>query len=114
MISDKFVSDVKIFFDSIRNIGLCAALTLGLPFIEKAMPTIWGSNALKFIAVSFSIGVIFGLYAFNLIWLFKNLESEAKSRIFNAASSFIIIFLVTLAIGSTAFNEVWGKLYSYV
>ncbi|SFG37545.1 hypothetical protein SAMN05216175_10626 [Neptunomonas qingdaonensis] len=112
MVSDNFVNDVKVFFDSIRNIGICAALTLGLPFIEKTMPLIFcNSNALKFTAVSFSIGVILGLYVFNLIWLFKSLKSKGSSKFSYAISSIVIMSLITLAIGSTAFIEVWGNLY---
>ena len=114
MVLDKFVHDVKIFFDSIRNIGTCSALTLGLPFLEKAMPIICDSYMLKVIAVSFSISIIFALYLFNLIWLFNSLESEVKSKVFNAFGSLVIILLITIAIGGTAFVEVWSKLFNYV
>ena len=113
LISEEFIEDIKTLFDSIRNIGICAALTIGLPFIEKTMPLVCNSTWLKLSATACTIGVIIGLYILNLIWLFSKLDSKPKSKHFHLFSSFIVMSLISLAIGSTAFAKVWGQLFNY-
>lgn len=113
MISKEFIKDIKTLFDSIRNIGICAALTIGLPFIENTTPLVCNSIWLKLSATAFTIGVIIGLYIFNLIWLFSELASKPKSKYLYLVSSFIVMSTISLAIGSAAFSRVWGQLFNY-
>lgn len=113
LISKELITDTKTLFDAIRNIGICAALTLGLPFIEQSIPVAFGGNWLKAIAVYCTIGVIIGLYLCNLAWLFSSLTAKQSSKHFHAVSSTIVILLITLSICSTAFQQVWGQLFHY-
>lgn len=113
MFSKEFISDIKTLFDAIRNIAICASLTLGLPFIEIATPTVFGHNWLKFIATSLTIGIILGLYIFNLVWLFSSFSERPKSKLLHGTSSFILVTLVSATIAGTAFKQVWGLLFQY-
>lgn len=106
------IEDIKVLFDAIRNIGICVALTLGLPFIEAAIPIIFDNAIVKIIAIGTTFGVILGLYSLNLLWLYTNLKGAPKSKYSHFIGFFIIVITITVAIGGAAFAEVWHQLFS--
>jgi hypothetical protein len=111
--SDDFSLDIKVFFDAIRNIGICAALILGLPSIELAMPVIFNCNIIKIFATSFTLGMVIGLYLLNLVWLFKSLKVRSKNKMLFMISSVIVIGLISLAVGISSISSVWGSIFVY-
>lgn len=113
MFSNKFVTDIKTFFDSIRNIGLCVALTIGLPFIEKSANFYCENTTFTYAVVTLSVALIVFLYFFNLVWLFSSQQGEVMSKLLYILSLITIMGLITVAIGGAAFVEVWGKLKVY-
>jgi hypothetical protein len=113
MISDEFRDDIKLFFDGLRNVAICVALFTGVPIIESITPIISGSNFLKYFVSIFSIGIIAGLYALNLIWLHVRFQQEPTTRIIHFISFTTLMIIITLATGASVFIKICPQLFAY-
>lgn len=92
--------DTKTIFDSLRNMGICIAMLLGLPSLYKA--TDYLPHYAHIAAGCFVIGSTIGLALANLLWTLHNLEE--KSALWAKGLVIIIGSLVILAFVVNAFN----------
>ncbi len=114
MINEEFLSDIKTLFDAFRNIGICAALTLGLPYVEQSILSVSNSVWLSHLVTEFYMLIIAIFYLFNLIWLFGTLKEKPKYKALFVVSSIIVISLVTLSICVVAFDQIWNQILIHV
>ncbi|BFM20062.1 hypothetical protein [Gilvimarinus japonicus] len=105
MKSDNFVADIKILFDYIRNIGLCVAIILGVPYVESLIPFF----SAKVIFAAFSVGVVFGLYVLNYMWLRSALKTEPTSKFFHSFGILTLIIVFTMTLGGASIYNLFSK-----
>lgn len=89
-------ADTKTFFDSLRNMGICIAMLLGLPTLYAA--TDYLPHALQTVAGCFVIGATLALATANLAWTLQALKEKssliAKGFLVGVGSSVILAFVV--------------------
>lgn len=104
---EQLATDSKVFFDYLRNVGICAVLTLSVPefnIILSNMNFNWsmmlgGWAERMFVFMSLSMIAI--LYIINAIWLYYNMKSKPFSKSTNVISALIIFPLVTTIFAAT-------------
>jgi hypothetical protein len=89
--------DLKVIFDSLRNVGICAGFLLGASYVYNDSPLIFGSSYLT-TAIIFGL-VIFclALYSMNAWWLFTSLKSKPKSKVTHVIGGMSLIAMATIA-----------------
>lgn len=92
--------DTKTLFDSLRNMGICIAMLLGLPSLYKA--TDYLPHYAHVAAGCFVIGSTIALALANLLWTLHNLEE--KSALWAKGLLIIIGSFVIIAFVVNAFN----------
>ena len=90
-------ADTKTIFDSLRNMGICIAMLLGLPTLYKSTYYLY-PKAQAYIGC-FVIGMAIPLTAANLAWTFRTLEQKS-SKVVNI----FIVILGCLIISFFAFQ----------
>ncbi|MCY7264284.1 hypothetical protein [Pseudomonas protegens] len=87
--------DTKTIFDSLRNMGICIAMLLGIPRLYDA--TYYLPPAAKTIAGCFVIGATVALAAANLAWTFQTLKDKssviAKVFVLSVGSMIVSVFV---------------------
>jgi len=78
--TEKKAEDVKTIFDSIRNVAICAALTLALPGVINFLESRFNFHSFAVnLFILFSVSFIFILYIYNIRWLaFKTKDVAEK------------------------------------
>lgn len=87
--------DTKVIFDSLRNMGICIAMLLGIPRLYDA--AYYLPPAAKTIAGCFVIGAAVALAAANLAWTFQTLKDKssaiAKVFVLSVGSMIVLAFV---------------------
>lgn len=97
-------SDTKTIFDSLRNMGICIAMLLGLPSLHKAVYYLPTSSR---VAIGcFVIGMVVPLTVANLAWTFRTLEQKSSK----IANLFIVVIgcAIVTAFGFQALESLLG------
>jgi len=89
-------ADTKTIFDSLRNMGICIAMLLGLPSLYKAIDYL--PDGAQGAIGCFVIGSAVALAIANLAWTLQNLKEKsspvAKYTLVGVGSGVIIAFVV--------------------
>ena len=101
--------DVKTLFDSIRNIGICVGLTLGLPMIQNTLGQgFWGATI-----TYFSFGIILGLYLFNIFFTLVKLKEKPSVPLIYYIGFPMISILTTFIMGGVALTKVHDQMFNF-
>jgi len=97
-------ADTKTFFDSLRNMGICIAMLLGLPAFYKA--TEYLPHGLQTSAGCFVIGAVIVLASANILWTLQVLKEKSSMW---AKGLFVILELgITVIFVVSAFRSLPG------
>jgi hypothetical protein len=113
-LSDEKREDIKLTFDSLRNIAICTGLLVGMPHVGSLIFKIFGSSTIEFLLMCVFAGIILGLYIFNILWLISGLSEKPSSKWLHSLSLLVVIGTSSLALGGAVFLEVWPKIAVYV
>ena len=104
--------DIKVIFDFLRNLGICAGILAAIPSMDSSIDAIDSYIPVKLIQ-SFTFGVFIVLYLYNIFWLFQSLKAKSfyKFKIFSLMSSTLMVALLTVIMLGFTITKVWPVLF---
>lgn len=99
------LEDIKTIFDGIRCIGLCAAMALGLQWLQEPMISAGFSYLARGMVNFLGLTISGVLTAAALFWTFLSLKTEPRSKTFHRISVFFLILITLTAVIAVVFSS---------
>lgn len=103
------LNDIKTLFDGVKNLGLCAALALGLQGFQGPMETLGLSHNMRVMINFLGLGLSCALTAFAIVWLcFSFTQKPTSMRLYRV--SLFMLGAVTLLVMFIIISSSWMKI----
>lgn len=96
-------SDIKLIFDSLRNVGIASVIFYGSTYIDTAFEKIAPFD-MVFAVITILISLY--LYGANIWWLFYSLQAQPNSKVLHYIGGIILVVLTTFAFAGSQYKEV--------
>ena len=89
------LDDIKTTFDSLKNLGLCVGIALGLQYLQVPMSTAGMSQGWRVFVNWVAMSLVIFLTGLAMAWMVLNFKSKPSSK-FMHISSLVIYGIITV------------------